>query len=218
MYFTYILECVDGSLYTGWTDDLDKRLRAHNAGSGSKYTRTRLPVVLKYSEVYDTKSEAMRRECAIKKLRRSEKLALIGSSSPRNKKEHKSMQDKKDNIHSIDDYISQFSADVRDKLSELRQMINEAAPEATEKISYGMPTFFLHKNLVHFAAFKNHIGFYPAPSGIETFKDELAPYKTSKGAVQFPLNQPLPFDLISRIVSFRVAENQTLYKEKSKRK
>lgn len=198
---------MDGSLYTGWTDDLDKRVRAHNAGSGSKYTRARLPVMLKYSEAYDTKSEAMRREYAIKKLSRSEKLALFRSSSPRIIKENRSMQGEKDNIQSIDEYIAQFPADVQGKLIEFRRVIIEAAPDATEKISYEMPTFFLHKNLVRFAAFKNHIGFYPAPSGIEAFKDELTAYKTSKGAIQFPIDKPLPLDLIARITAFRVAEN-----------
>lgn len=80
MYYTYVLKCSDGSLYTGWTDDLDKRIHAHNSGNGSKYTRSRLPVVLLHSEAFDTKSEAMRRECAIKKLKRHQKLELITSS------------------------------------------------------------------------------------------------------------------------------------------
>jgi uncharacterized protein YdhG (YjbR/CyaY superfamily) len=96
-------------------------------------------------------------------------------------------------------------------------VIHAAAPEATEKISYQMPTFFLHGNLVHFAAFKHHIGFYPVPSGIEAFAAELAPYKRSKGAVQFPLDQPLPHDLITRIVDFRVAENRQKAEAKKKK-
>lgn len=79
MFYTYILECADGSYYTGWTDDIEKRLRTHNAGNGSKYTRTRLPVVLRHVETFDTKSEAMRRECAIKKLSRREKLVLVNA-------------------------------------------------------------------------------------------------------------------------------------------
>ena len=89
----------------------------------------------------------------------------------------------------------------------MRQTIREAAPEAIETISYQMPTFKLNGNLVHFAAFKNHIGFYPTPSGIEQFKKELSPYKGSKGAVQFPLDKPAPFDLVKKIVIFRVKEN-----------
>ncbi len=93
------------------------------------------------------------------------------------------------------------------KLIEFRRVIIKAAPDATEKISYEMPTFFLYKNLVRFAAFKKHIDFYPAPSGIEAFKDELTAYKTSKGAIQFPIDKPLPLDLIARITAFRVAEN-----------
>lgn len=89
----------------------------------------------------------------------------------------------------------------------IRKVIKESAPDAKEKISYQMPTFALHGNLVHFAAFKNHIGFYPAPSGIEAFKEELSVYKGAKGSVQFPINKPLPYELISKIVKFRVAEN-----------
>ncbi len=108
----------------------------------------------------------------------------------------------------IDEYIAGFPKDIQSKLQALRTTIRQAAPEAEEALSYQMPTFKLAgKNLVHFAAFKNHIGFYPAPSGIEAFKKELSVYKTSKGAVQFPLDQPLPLKLITRIVKFRVKEN-----------
>jgi uncharacterized protein YdhG (YjbR/CyaY superfamily) len=109
----------------------------------------------------------------------------------------------------IDEYIAACPDEVQPLLQQIRQTIHAAAPDAQEAISYQMPTFKLHGNLVHFAAYKKHIGFYPVPSGIEAFKDELAGYASSKGAVQFPLNQPLPLDLISRIVTFRVAENLT---------
>jgi len=97
MYYTYILECSDGSLYTGWTDDIDKRIRVHNAGSGSKYTRSRLPAVLLYSEAFDTKSDAMRRECAIKKLKRNQKLELIvkGPSVSENRSKIKNQKTKR---------------------------------------------------------------------------------------------------------------------------
>ncbi|AIQ46319.1 hypothetical protein R70723_10855 [Paenibacillus sp. FSL R7-0273] len=108
---------------------------------------------------------------------------------------------------SIDDYIGQAAPEVRELLQNIRKVIHEAAPEATEKISYQMPTFYLHGNLVHYAAFKKHIGFYPAPQGIEAFKDELSVYKGAKGSVQFPLDQPMPYDLITRIVKYRAAEN-----------
>ncbi len=107
----------------------------------------------------------------------------------------------------IDEYIAMFPADIQEKLQEIRRTIKAAAPEATEKISYQMPTFYLNGNLVHYAAFKNHIGFYPAPSGIEEFKEELAVYQSSKGAVRLPLDKPLPLDLVSRIVKYRVSEN-----------
>ena len=107
----------------------------------------------------------------------------------------------------IDEYIAGFPADVQDILQTIRRTIKEVAPEAREKISYGMPTFTLNGNLVYFAGFQNHIGFYPIPSGIAEFKDDLAAYKQGKGSVQFPLGQPIPYDLIRRIVAFRVKEN-----------
>jgi uncharacterized protein YdhG (YjbR/CyaY superfamily) len=107
----------------------------------------------------------------------------------------------------IDEYIDTFPEDVRNILNELRQAIKEAAPEAEETINYQIPTFTLHGNLVHFAALKNHIGFYPTPSGMEAFKKELSSYKGAKGSVQFPIDQPLPLPLIRRIVKYRVKEN-----------
>lgn len=107
----------------------------------------------------------------------------------------------------IDEYIALFPAEIQEKLKAIRQVIHETAPEATEKIAYQMPTFFLNGNLVHFAAFKNHIGFYPAPTGLDAFKDEIAKYPHSKGAVQFPFDRPIPFDLVRRIVVFRREEN-----------
>lgn len=117
------------------------------------------------------------------------------------------MEISKTTYESIDDYISKFPTEVQEILMTIRKVIKESAPDAKEKISYQMPTFALHGNLVHFAAFKNHIGFYPAPSGIEAFKEELSVYKGAKGSVQFPINKPLPYELISKIVKFRVAEN-----------
>lgn len=109
--------------------------------------------------------------------------------------------------NTIDAYIALFPGDVQIILNELREVIRAAAPEAKEKISYRMPTFALEGNLVHFAAYPHHVGFYPAPSGIEHFKAELSAYPTSKGAVRFPIDQPLPLDLIRKIVRFRAAEN-----------
>ena len=117
------------------------------------------------------------------------------------------MKAKKMKCTSIDEYILQFHPEVQDILEILRKTIKEAAPDSYEKISYGLPTFSLYGNLVHFAAFKNHIGFYPSPNGIDAFKDELSKYKQSIGSVQFPIDQPLPYELISRIVKFRVMDN-----------
>jgi uncharacterized protein YdhG (YjbR/CyaY superfamily) len=118
------------------------------------------------------------------------------------------MDNKKINHNSIDEYIATFPEEVQKKLHELRAVIKASAPEAEEKISYQMPTYFQNGNLIHFAAFKNHIGLYPTPNGIEAFADELSKYEGGKGSKRFPLNEPLPLDLISRIVKFRVAENQ----------
>ena len=117
------------------------------------------------------------------------------------------MDENKTTYESIDEYILSFPPEIQEILKKLRSVIKEAAPEAEEKISYKMPTFVLKGNLVYFAAFKNHIGFYPIPSGITAFKAELAGYKQGKGSIQFPLDKPLPYDLISRIVKLRVAEN-----------
>jgi uncharacterized protein YdhG (YjbR/CyaY superfamily) len=108
----------------------------------------------------------------------------------------------------IDDYIARFPPDVQAVLQQVRATIRAAAPDAVEAISYQMPTFRLNGNLVHFAAFKNHIGFYPVPSGIAEFLEELSAYPMGKGSVQFPLDRPLPYDLITRIVRFRAEENR----------
>jgi uncharacterized protein YdhG (YjbR/CyaY superfamily) len=107
----------------------------------------------------------------------------------------------------IDAYIGAFPPDVRRKLEAVRRTIRAAAPEASEKISYQIPTFVLHGNLVHFAGFKSHIGFYPGSDGIRAFKSKLKSYKSAKGSVQFPLDEPVPLGLITAIVKFRVKAN-----------
>ena len=117
------------------------------------------------------------------------------------------MKDSKVVAQTIDQYIAAFPAKIQKRLQAMRAAIKSVAPQATEKISYQMPTFYLNGNLVHFAAFKNHIGFYPVPSGIEAFKEELSKFPQGKGSVQFPHDKPLPLALIKRIVKFRVGEN-----------
>jgi uncharacterized protein YdhG (YjbR/CyaY superfamily) len=107
----------------------------------------------------------------------------------------------------IDEYIASFPDYVQKKLKDLRAAIKKVAPDAEEKISYRMPAYSLKGILVYFAAYANHIGFYPTSSGVETFKKELTGYRSSKGAIQFPINKPLPIDLITRIVIFRLQEN-----------
>jgi uncharacterized protein YdhG (YjbR/CyaY superfamily) len=106
----------------------------------------------------------------------------------------------------IDDYIATFPEDVQSILQKVRATIRKAAPKAQEAIKYQIPTFVLKGNLVHFAAFKNHIGFYPTPSGTAEFEKELSRYESGKGSVRFPLDQPIPYALITKIVKFRVKE------------
>jgi uncharacterized protein YdhG (YjbR/CyaY superfamily) len=111
-------------------------------------------------------------------------------------------------LQSIDEYIAGYPEEVQAKLKQLRQTVKRIAPEAREKISYSMPSFTLNGTLLYFAAHPNHIGFYPYPSAIEAFKKELSQYHTAKGSIQFPIDKPLPLDLISRIVDFRVKEKR----------
>lgn len=124
----------------------------------------------------------------------------------------------KNNPDTIDDYIQAFPEQTRQLLEQVRSTIREAAPLAEEKISYGIPTFTWYGNLVHFGAYKQHIGFYPAPSGIDAFREELAQYEGAKGSIRFPLPQPLPLGLIRRIVLYRVEKNseKSAVKKRSK--
>jgi len=125
---------------------------------------------------------------------------------------------KRAQAENINEYIAGFPKDIQEMLEQVRATIKKAAPEAEEAIKYAMPTFVFEGNLVHFAAFKNHIGFYPAPTGIEAFKKELSKYEGSKGAIRFPLDAPLPLSLISKIVQFRVKKNKENAKAKMKKR
>ena len=118
----------------------------------------------------------------------------------------------------IDEYIAGFPNDVQEILEKIRMTIRKAAPDAEETIKYQIPTFTLKGNLVHFAAFKKHIGFYPPATGNEKFKNELSGYQGAKGSVKFPLDKPIPFDLISKIVKFRVKENSERAEAKGNKK
>ncbi len=117
------------------------------------------------------------------------------------------MENPKNGFSTVDEYIGSFPEKTRKILEELRAVILAAAPGAQEKISYQMPAYALNGNLVYFAAYRNHIGFYPTPGGIQAFKEELSVYEGAKGSIKFPIDQPLPLELISRIVKFRVAQN-----------
>lgn len=128
------------------------------------------------------------------------------------------MEKNKRGFATIDEYIATFPRDRQKILKELRETIRKAAPQAEEKISYQMPAFAQEGNLVYFASLKDHIGFYPTPSGIEAFRDELAIYRSTKGAVQFPIDKPLPMTLISKVVKFRVAENLKKAEIKARKK
>lgn len=115
------------------------------------------------------------------------------------------MSEEKKIANNIDEYISEFPEQTQRLLQELRTTIRKAAPQATEKISWGMPTFYLNGNIAHFAGYKKHIGFYPGAEAMENFKDEMVMYKTSKGAVQFPLDKPLPLDLVTKIIKYNIS-------------
>jgi uncharacterized protein YdhG (YjbR/CyaY superfamily) len=128
------------------------------------------------------------------------------------------MDKSKASFVTIDEYIATFPAEIQAILQEIRAAIRDVVPDAEEKISYQMPTFYLHGNLVHFAAFKKHIGFYPTPTGVEAFQERLSQYKGAKGSVQFPLDQPMPLDLIREIVRYRVEESTAKAAAKSKKK
>jgi len=120
------------------------------------------------------------------------------------------MATSRNQFKTMDEYIAKFPKNVRDVLEELRRVIKESAPKAEETISYAMPAFKLNgKSLVFFAAYKNHVGFYPTSSAIDAFKKELTLFKQAKGTVQFPLDKPIPFDLVKKIVKFRVKENES---------
>ena len=128
------------------------------------------------------------------------------------------MQDAKAAITSVDEYVSSFPPDVQERLQAIRAAIRAAAPEAEEGIGYAMPAYRLHGPLVYFSAAKKHIGFYPTPNGIEAFQAELAPYASAKGSAQFPYDQPLPLELVDKIVRYRVAENLKKAEAKKKKK
>ena len=127
------------------------------------------------------------------------------------------MKATKSSLRSIDTYIAQFPRETQAILQQIRKAIRAAAPAAEEAISYGIPTFKLHGNLVHFAAWKNHVGFYPASSGITAFAADLSRYEVSRGTVQFPLDEKIPYGLIKRITTFRVRENKAKAAAKAKR-
>lgn len=128
------------------------------------------------------------------------------------------MNNPRPTANNIDEYISAFPAEIQAILQKIRDTIKAAAPDAQETISYAMPTFTLQGNLVHFAAYKKHIGFYPTPSGTEHFQQQISGYKAAKGSIQFPLDQPIPYELISQIVTFRVQENLAKAAAKVKKK
>ena len=124
------------------------------------------------------------------------------------------MSDTKKSPTTVEEYIQEFPKEVQEIIQKIRAIVKEEAPEVQEKISYGMPTFSYKGVLVHFAAYKNHIGFYPTPSGITEFEEQLKPYKHAKGSAKFPLSKPIPYDLIRQIVKVRLEENVTKAKNK----
>jgi uncharacterized protein YdhG (YjbR/CyaY superfamily) len=144
--------------------------------------------------------QSMRPACRVAEL------GSFGGTTRLEPSEHRNM--KTSSAKNIDEYIAGFPRDVQEALQRIRAIIRDAAPDAEEAIKYQIPTFVLHGNLVHFAAFQNHIGFYPTPSAIAAFSGELTGYESAKGSVQFPLNKLVPFALIKKMVEFRVKESR----------
>jgi len=128
------------------------------------------------------------------------------------------VENRQSDYNSIDEYIGTFPKEVQEILKKLRAVIKEVAPNAEERISYRMPTFSQKGNLVHFAAYEKHIGFYPTPSGIQAFKNELSVYEGAKGSIKFPIDEQLPYTLIGKIVRFRVTENSRIAEEKLRKR
>ncbi len=127
------------------------------------------------------------------------------------------MEEKK-KIETIDEYIACYPDELQKVMHDLRRFIKKCAPEASERISWGMPTFYLQGNLAHFAVNKGYIGLYPGESGVSVFKDELAEYTTTKGSIHLPLNRPMPYDLIKKVVEYRVIENKKIAEERLDKK
>ena len=155
------------------------------------------------------------------KLGLSAKIASVNMVATRLNEEHRNnimSGTTSDSPQTIDTFIAEFSPEVQELLQTIRKIVHEAAPDAQEAIKYGMPTFTQYGNLVHFAAYKNHIGFYPTPSGIDQFEQELAKYRTGKGTIQFPIGGPIPYDLIRKVVAYRVQENTKKAQEKAAKK
>jgi uncharacterized protein YdhG (YjbR/CyaY superfamily) len=121
-------------------------------------------------------------------------------------------------MKTIDEYIETFEPEIQKTLNEIRNFIKTEVPEAAEKISYGMPTFYLNGNLVHFAAFKDHYGFFPTPSGIDAFEKELAPYRSGKGTLRFPIDKPVPWEILKKVIQFRKTENLNKAKKQEAKK
>ena len=220
-WFVYILRCDDGTLYTGITNNLPRRCAQHNAGKASRYTRSRLPVEVAYQETQASRSEALKRELAIKRLTRQKKEALVRSArdvragfnsdlavaSDTKGNDMTIKQSESSHPASIDEYIAGFAPDLQSILNKIRATIKSEAPAAEEIISYRMPAFRLHGILVYFAMFKKHIGLYPPVSGDTAIEKAIAPYAGPKGNLKFPLDQPIPFKLIRRIVKLRIKQN-----------
>lgn len=200
MYFVYLLECKDGSLYTGVTTDVRRRFEEHVQGTASHFTSAKKAKRMVYSEVQENRSLAQKREAEIKKWTRAKKLAFIRSARMNGMSKKPAARVPV----TVSSYLKTFPKPVAVRLARIRALIQKEAPTALEGIWYGMPGYKVNgKPLIYFGAFKNHIGLFPTPAGITAFKKELAPYATAKGSIQFPHTAPLPIVLIKKIVTTR---------------
>jgi predicted GIY-YIG superfamily endonuclease/uncharacterized protein YdhG (YjbR/CyaY superfamily) len=201
MYFVYILECADGSLYTGITTDVARRFEEHRRGTASHFTSAKKAKRMVYAESQGNRSLALKREAEIKKWSREKKLALVHSAKIGVMK--KKVVTKK--AMTVSAYLKTFPKPIALRLATIRALVKKGAPNALEGVWYGMPGYKINgKPLIYFGGFKNHVGVFPTPSGITALKKEFAPYTTAKGSIQFPHNAPLPTALIKKIIATRV--------------
>lgn len=207
----YLVRCRDGSLYTGIAKDVIVRVAQHNAKRGAKYTRSRVPVTLVFSQRFVTHRGAAQAEARIKGLTKPERERIVASGMlpALGKIRYPSQMKTPHKPTTVTGYIAAFPPQTRTMLRQLRSIIRAVAPSAEEKLSYGMPYYHLSGRLTYFAGFKNHVSFFVMGRAQKTFAVEQRPYRTGRATLQFPIGSKLPVALIRKLLRVRIAELRT---------